>query len=135
MLANDLTIPRTVSDFTCYGVQSQCTDHDVCMEWSSEAVGADGSLGKESVQNMTVWKPCTLQTLNKMMSPMCVFDSQLYEMSGGLIGYDFCMKGFDNGYTNFHDDFEHWPNATGYSYSLMKSAQWETVINGRCYSR
>jgi len=130
MTANSMAQPTTVSGFTCYGIQQKCTNHDVCMEWAAGAAGTGNSLGKESVTNLTYWKPCTLQSRYKILNPTCIFDRQLYDMSGGTIGYDFCSKTFDNGVLHFHDDFEHWPTSTGYSNNGMASGIWYNVHNG-----
>jgi hypothetical protein len=74
LLANTVTLPRTVQGFTCYGMMTSCTPHDVCMEWDADAVGSGSQDGKEGVPNMTTWKYCDFNSINKMMSPICVYD-------------------------------------------------------------
>jgi hypothetical protein len=67
------------------------------------------------------------------IGPCALVVQELYRLSEQTLGFDFCNKNFEDGMYTFHDTFEYWGNSTSFHSNILKSAQWEEIINGTYY--
>ena len=108
----EFSLPRTLFGYKCYGFNPPC-DVEVCIDLGVD----DPELG---MQNPIRWQPCAVRSRNRVRGLACVYDAELYGMSRGELGYDFCVGSvasalgaeFRDGVYIFEDSFEHWNNET-----------------------
>ena len=112
---NDHTSPITVWGHKCHGWFPSC-DINVCID-------AEGS-SSEELGMPWQYRRCSLSnTSAKVVGKACTYDGQLYDRTGGAMGYDFCLDAprevhvgmgggdgvsFQQGSYVFEDDFDHW---------------------------
>lgn len=119
---NDWTSPVTVWGHRCHGWFPSC-DIEACVD-TGDATPEKGGSSSEFLGMPWAYRRCTLaRTVDKVVGKACLFDGQLYDRTGGALGYDFCLsapreaqKGMDGGsgvsfqeggYI-FEDDFDRW---------------------------
>ena len=123
--ASESVTPVTVSSYLCNGIFRTC-DISFCIETSR-----DVAIGNMSLDSVYDWKYCTLNSEYKMHGWGCAFDPTLYEDSHYSHGFDYCYDTFQQGTYIFEDNFEAWVQPLDHNTNLMKSAKWESVINGK----
>lgn len=122
LAASEVQTPKSLSDFKCFGFFRKC-DVPVCI-----GMNISVAMGNSPLPKLSEWKNCELDSLAKLQSKACVYDSELYALTDKLLGYDVCVDSFQEGLYIFEDTFEYW-NKT-FQKNLMKSALWENIVNG-----
>lgn len=121
--ASEALTPKGIFGNTCYGLFRTCDKH-VCLSMPESV--ADGTT---SFPDLTEWPFCDLDSTVKLEASACVFDSQLYTLTGTHAGYDVCADKFRKGVYIMEDNFENWINLDFWD-NQMKSAKWANIING-----
>lgn len=119
--------PKGMWNYKCYGFFSKCDVH-FCMDFSSQVAS-----GNVSLPPLSSWQYCNLDSVAKMETYGCIFDSHLYVSTGKRLGFDMCYTDFNPGLYVFEDTFEYWQNLSFHS-NQMKSALWDDIVNGAATS-
>jgi hypothetical protein len=124
LVSNEKLTPKGLSDYKCYGFFPSC-DTPICIDVSENVT--TGSY--DSLPGLSNWRHCTLESTSKLQATACIYDSSLYSLTGGNLGYDVCKDEFAGGAYVFEDTFENWVSPRNFETNLMKSANWNSSIN------
>lgn len=124
-----LKAPHTIWNIACLGWFQRC-NVELCVNMGNDL---------EMPINYRTCNP--VDSANKFMGRVCIFDSDLYELSKASIGYDFCLReNEDNnilttssgGYI-FEDTFDIWKDSIYWNSTTpgTSSAKWAKIENGR----
>ena len=123
-LSNDATTPVGLFGYHCWGFFSQCNQYK-CIQQDPGIANGSMTLGP-----LSQWTNCDLNSLGKIETNACVWDTALYESTKGLQGYDVCASQFIPGLYIFEDTFDAWKNSSVRS-NKMKSGHWGKLQNAR----
>jgi hypothetical protein len=125
LLASEVLAPAGIYDNVCYDYFAQC-DVSVCIDIDRSV----GNYPYSALGSQYEWRYCTLNSSVKLQAQACVYDSELYFSTDTGLGFDVCADEYQQGVYVFEDTFEHWENVTNLGSNLMKSAYWDTLVNG-----
>jgi hypothetical protein len=123
LTTNEEQTPVGLSGYHCYGFFTEC-DTYVCIDVDRAVTTSDASL-----PSLYYWDKCSLNSTSKIQSQACIYDSALYSLTSGYLGYDICKDEFQNGAYVFEDTFEYWERPTDFESNLMRSATWNSTYN------
>jgi hypothetical protein len=131
LTTNEEQTPVGLSGYHCYGFFTQC-DTYVCIDVdhsiiTSPSTNPDAS--PNSLPSLYYWDKCSLNSTAKLESQACIYDSALYSLTNGYLGYDICKDEFQDGAYVFEDTFEYWETSTNFETNLMRSATWNSTYN------
>lgn len=129
ILGSELKSPVGIYQNSCNALYEKC-DVSVCLD-------VDYSVGNapyNSLGSLYDMKFCTLDSTVKLEAAACIFDHELFDITGSNLGFDICETEYENGVYIFEDTFDHWLDNTTNSPNLMKSATWEDRSNCRSTS-
>ena len=123
-LTNDSLTPIGVFGFHCWGFFPVC-DQYKCIEQDPAVVN-----NSVVMSPLSRWQNCDLNSLAKIQTQACVYDTAMYQQTQGMSGYDICANSFIPGVYIFEDTFDAWKNSSRAS-NKMRSAHWGTMHNAR----
>ena len=124
VLNSELQTPVGIYGTKCHGFFRTCNYYFCDEQPDSVATAID------AITPMTTWKHCDNSSTTKIQGWGCIFDQQLFDLTGSDRGYEYCKSEFLDGVYIFEDTFDSWDNFTLNS-NKMKSAKWEKINNGR----
>lgn len=123
MLSNELLTPKTLFGFRCRGFYPSCP--------LNRCIDMDGGSDSVMFKSLKHWRPCDEMTKNKVRGRACIFDQELYDFTDAGEGFDFCIADLMHGVYVFEDLFESVVNFSDPTSTIMASAKWDNIINGR----
>jgi hypothetical protein len=124
LTTNEEKTPVGLSGYHCYGFFTEC-DTYVCVDVDRSVTSGDYS----ALSSLYHWDKCSLNSTSKIQAQACVYDSALYSLTNGYLGYDVCKDEFQDGAYVFEDTFEYWETPTDFKTNLMVSATWNSTYN------
>lgn len=124
VLNSEIQTPVGIFGTKCNGFFRTCNYYFCDEQPDSVATAAD------AITPMTTWKHCDNSSTSKIEGWGCIFDQQLFDLTGSARGYEYCDSEFLNGIYIFEDTFDSWDNFTLNS-NKMKTAKWDFINNGR----
>lgn len=121
---NEEQTPVGLSGYHCYGFFTECNTY-VCVDVDSSVTSQEYT----ALPSLYYWDKCSLNSTSKIQSQACIYDSALYSLTNGNLGYDICQDEFQNGAYVFEDTFEYWEDSTNFETNLMASAIWNSSYN------
>jgi len=124
VLNSELQTPIGIYGNKCHGFFRKC-DYYFCDEQPDSVATAI-----DAITPLTTWKHCDNSSTSKIQGWGCIFDQQLFDLTGSDRGYEYCKSEFWDGIYIFEDTFDSWDNFTVNS-NKMKSGKWLNINNGR----
>jgi len=112
--------PQTIWGSKCFGWFQHC-NRQVCVEMGS------------TLEMPNFYHLCSeVESVNKVLGEICIFDDELYKRSNSRIGYDFCLLENDS-LIIFEDTFDLWKDSfyVNATTTGTASSKWARIENGR----
>jgi hypothetical protein len=126
LITNEDRTPVGLYGYHCYSFFRGC-DTRICFEASPNVTSGN----YDPLDSLYNWKMCDLDSTVKIEAQACQFDTSLYTLTGGNLGFDICKDEFEGGVYVFEDTFEYWEDKYDFETNLLKSAIWNSTYNAQ----